>query len=75
MGATVSVDELEVDPERFAVAGQTDRQSAIHLIKEQGAITLLPSGDPHLLTGPRRDKDLWLESGGCDMCRLGYTGW
>lgn len=74
MGTTVTVDELEVDPKRLTVAGQSHGYLAFHAVEEEGAITLFALSDTHLLAGAGRDEHFGLEAGSGHLGRLGDFG-
>ena len=74
MSATLAVEELEVDPKRVAVAGDTDREASLHLVEEQGALALFVFGDAHRLAGTWRHEHLGLESRRGDLGGLRDLG-
>ena len=58
-----TVEELEVDEERFARPGKTDRQTLGHLVEEKGPITGLADCDEDFLARARGNEDLRFEAG------------
>ena len=71
MGATRTVEELEVDPEGVTVSSHPDREPAIHLVEEEGALALVTFGDTDRLTRSRWHEHLRLEPCCRDVSRLG----
>ena len=75
MCPSISVQELEIDPERFAVSGQAHREFLLHLVEKQRFVTLFSGGNPYSLAGTRRNKHLGLKPGSGDLSRFGNLGW
>jgi hypothetical protein len=67
MGAPASVEELEVEDERFAGSRQTDRKPLRHAVEEQRLFAFDADRFPDPLARPRWNEDLGLEPGSDDQ--------
>ena len=67
VGPARAVQEVEVEEDRLAVAGQAGRNATLHLVEVQGLVAVLPPGAEGRQPRERRDEYFGLEACGHDL--------
>ena len=65
--AARAVEKVDVRKQRLAVTSEADRESAIHRVEQERAVTFLADGAPHGCAGARRHERLGLHACGAHL--------